>query len=131
MVDCPHCPPSPRMPGPSAIEPRVFPCIRCGACCRNLDKSPLLADLDRGDGVCRHLDTDSNLCRTYETRPKICRVSEMFSAFEEHMTWPEYVALNQQACQDLRARSYRDTAEGQVAEGSREIRSLHVRTVLE
>ena len=110
---------SPQRPSPK--EYRVFPCTRCGACCRNLDKSPLLAGLDRGDGVCRHLDTDSNLCQIYETRPKICRVSEMFSAFEEQLTWPEYVALNQQACADLRARPCRGAAPRQVTDGSRGI----------
>ena len=88
-------------------EVRVFPCTRCGACCRNLVKSPLLAQLDRGDGVCRHLDANTNLCRIYETRPKICRVSDMFSAFQDRLSWAEYVALNQQACGELQARPRR------------------------
>ena len=88
-------------------EVRVFPCTRCGACCRNLVKSPLLAQLDRGDGVCRHLDANTNLCRIYETRPKICRVSDMFSAFQDRLSWAEYVALNQQACRELQARPRR------------------------
>ena len=87
-------------------DPRVFPCTRCGVCCRNLGKSPLLSQLDRGDGVCRHLDVDTNLCRIYETRPKICRVTDMYRAFEDRLTWGEYVALNQQACRELQARSH-------------------------
>ena len=88
-------------------EVRVFPCTRCGACCRNLVKSPLLAQLDRGDGVCRHLDANTNLCRIYDARPKICRVSDMFSAFQDRLSWAEYVALNQQACGELQARPRR------------------------
>ena len=84
-----------------------FPCTRCGACCRNLGKSSLFSQLDRGDGVCRHLDVNTNLCQIYETRPKICRVSDMFGAFEDRLTWGEYVALNQQACRELQARSCR------------------------
>lgn len=88
------------------LNPRVFPCTRCGACCRNLGESALLSQLDRGDGVCRHLDVDTNLCRIYETRPKICRVTDMYGAFEDRLTWGEYVALNQQACRELQARSY-------------------------
>ena len=85
---------------------RIFPCIACGACCRNLIHSPLYADLDRGDGICRHFDISTNLCRIYETRPKICRVSEMFEAFEDRLTWEEYVDLNLQSCHDLRSRAH-------------------------
>ena len=84
-------------------DPRVFPCTRCGACCRHLGKSPFLSQLDRGDGICRHLDGDTNLCRIYETRPPICRVSDMFGAFKDRLTWSEYVALNQEACRELQA----------------------------
>ena len=85
---------------------RIFPCSACGACCRNLSHSPLYAGLDRGDGICRHFDTGANLCRIYEIRPKICRVTEMFEAFEDHLTWEEYVDLNLQSCHELRARTY-------------------------
>ena len=83
-------------------ESRDFPCTRCGACCRNLGNAPLYSHLDRGDGICRHLNTSSNLCGIYETRPKICRVADMFSAFEGRLTWREYVDLNRQSCDALR-----------------------------
>ncbi len=82
----------------------VFPCTACGACCRSLGGSALYADFDRGDGVCRHLDDESNLCRIYDDRPSICRVSDMYKHFSAHLTWPEYVALNLQACSELRTR---------------------------
>jgi len=85
-------------------ESRLFPCTRCGACCRNLGKSSLFSQLDRGDGVCRHLDVNANLCLIYETRPKICRVSDMYAAFQDQLSWTAYVALNQQACRELRER---------------------------
>ena len=87
---------------PTVAESRVFPCNHCGACCRNLGNSPLYAQLDRGDGICCHLNTSNNLCGIYETRPEICRVADMFSAFEGHLTWPEYVDLNQRCCDALR-----------------------------
>ncbi len=48
----------------------AFPCTRCGLCCRHL----LGGTLDRGDGVCRHLDEASDLCGIYEERPEICNV---------------------------------------------------------
>lgn len=82
----------------------AFPCNACGACCRNLRGAPLYADLDRGDGVCRHLDAESNLCRIYATRPSICRTSDMYERFQGHLSWPEYVALNLRACDELRDR---------------------------
>ena len=49
----------------------MFYCDRCGACCRNLRKSKLYAELDRGDGTCRYLA--GNLCSIYENRPLLCR----------------------------------------------------------
>ena len=104
-------------PGGAGVEGRVFPCTRCGACCRNLVKSPILAQLDRGDGVCRHLDHDTNLCRIYETRPKVCRVPDMFSAFQDRLNWTEYVALNQQACAELQARPSRAAPTAQEPKG--------------
>ena len=84
---------------------RIFPCTACGACCRNLSHAPLYAGLDRGDGICRHFDVGANLCHIYEIRPKICRVTEMFEAFEDRLTWEEYVDLNLQSCRELRART--------------------------
>ena len=84
---------------------RIFPCIACGACCRNLGHAPLYASLDRGDGICCHFDISTNLCRIYESRPKICRVTDMFKAFEGRFSWDEYVDLNLQSCHELRART--------------------------
>ena len=87
----------------TAPSNRIFPCTACGACCRNLSYSPLYANLNRGDGICRHFDASTNLCRIYETRPKICRVTDMFEIFEDRLTWEEYVDLNLQSCRELRA----------------------------
>lgn len=89
--------------GKGAGQRRIFPCTACGACCRNLSRSPLYASLDRGDGTCRHFDDSTNLCSIYDTRPAICRVDEMFEAFEDRLTWEEYVDLNLQSCRELRA----------------------------
>ncbi len=33
----------------------MFSCDCCGCCCRNLKKSELYAQLDRGDGTCIYL----------------------------------------------------------------------------
>ena len=82
----------------------AFPCNACGACCRSLGGVSIYAKLDRGDGVCRHLDDESNLCRIYVERPTICRVSDMYERFFSYLSWSEFVALNLKACEELRAK---------------------------
>jgi Fe-S-cluster containining protein len=75
----------------------MFECDKCGECCRNLDKSPLYAELDRGDGTCRYLE--GNLCSIYETRPLICRVDEGYNAFfKDTMTIEEFYSENYKMC---------------------------------
>lgn len=65
-----------------------------------------MAALDRGDGICRHLDEHSNLCGIYDERPSICRVANMYRHFADRFSWPEFVELNLRACTELRARVY-------------------------
>lgn len=79
----------------------MFHCDCCGECCKNLDKSELYRELDRGDGICRYLD--GNLCPIYENRPLICRVDECYDQFfKELYTKDEYYELNYQACKQLK-----------------------------
>lgn len=79
----------------------MFPCDQCGACCRNLHLSPLYAELDRGDGVCKYLS--GNLCSIYESRPLLCRIDESYEKFfKEVMSLEEYYQLNHDACQLLK-----------------------------
>lgn len=79
----------------------MFPCDKCGACCRNLHLSPLYAELDRGDGVCKYLS--ENLCSIYESRPLLCRVDECYEKFfKDVMSLEKYYHLNQKACQLLK-----------------------------
>lgn len=80
----------------------MFICDCCGDCCRNLNRSELYADLDRGDGVCLHLDENSNLCRIYATRPLKCRVIDSYSVFEHLFTFEEYLNMNYEACRRLK-----------------------------
>ena len=81
----------------------MFKCDMCGECCRNLDKSDLYRELDRGDGVCKYLE--GNLCGIYGSRPLICRVDEAYDAFFSGvMTKHEYYRLNYQACDKLKNR---------------------------
>ena len=79
----------------------MFKCDCCGCCCRNLDKSNLYIELDRGDGVCRYLQ--GNLCSIYDTRPLLCRVDECYEKFFKNlMSLEEYYKSNYNACNKMR-----------------------------
>jgi len=80
-----------------------FICEQCGACCRNLDKSILFAELDKGDGVCRFFDDETNVCTIYDERPLLCNVDKAYAVyFEKHMSYDEYRMANTNACKTLR-----------------------------
>jgi len=80
----------------------MFICEKCGACCRNLDKSPLYADLDGGNGVCKYLRPDS-LCGIYKDRPLLCRVDDYYNEFLAGvMTLDEYYKRNYESCIKLK-----------------------------
>lgn len=75
----------------------MFPCDKCGECCKNLDKSPLYADLDIGNGTCRYLV--DNLCSIYDNRPLLCRIDECYDLFfKDKMTLSEFYKVNQDFC---------------------------------
>lgn len=79
----------------------MFDCDCCGCCCRNLKKSELYADLDRGDGTCIYLK--DNLCSIYNTRPLLCRIDECYEKFfYSVMSREEYYLLNKQECEKLK-----------------------------
>ena len=79
----------------------MFPCKKCGECCRHLNLSELYKELDRGDGVCRYLS--GNLCSIYNNRPLLCRVDECYELFfKEVLTQEEYYRANLQACREIK-----------------------------
>ena len=79
----------------------MFPCVKCGECCRNLQMSELYKELDRGDGVCKFLD--GNLCSIYQTRPLLCRIDESYDYFfKDSMTRDEFYRANLQVCSELK-----------------------------
>lgn len=78
----------------------MFNCCKCGLCCRNLNKSELYKELDRGDGTCKYLI--DNLCSIYEERPLLCRIDESYEAyFKEQYSIEEYYKLNYEGCTNL------------------------------
>ena len=79
----------------------MFKCECCGNCCKNIAKSELYSDLDRGDGVCKYLI--GNICSIYNERPLFCRIDECFELFfKEHMSIEEYYKLNYKECKKLK-----------------------------
>lgn len=78
----------------------MFPCKRCGLCCRNISKIPELKSFDLGNGVCKFLN--DNLCEIYDTRPDICCVDVMYEKnYSLLYTKEEYYKLNMEGCKFL------------------------------
>ena len=74
-----------------------------GNCCRNLDKSDVYKELDRGDGVCMYLD--GNKCSIYDNRPLLCRIDESYEVyFKDSYSLEEYYKLNYSVCEKLKKR---------------------------
>ncbi|SET84519.1 hypothetical protein SAMN04487771_105214 [[Clostridium] aminophilum] len=78
----------------------MFPCIKCGVCCKNINKIHELKDYDTGNGTCVHL-TEDNLCDIYAERPDLCNVEKMFEQFKDKMSKDEYYRLNVEMCKKL------------------------------
>lgn len=80
----------------------MFPCTRCGACCRRViyvvhalgltHWAPGVTD----DGACRWL-ADDNTCTHYDDRPALCRVDDMRPDEIPAERWHE---ANAQHCND-------------------------------
>jgi len=79
----------------------MFKCDKCGACCRNLDKSPIYSEMHNGDGICRFLV--GNECSIYEERPIICRVDEGYEVFfKDKMSYEDYLKATYESCTILK-----------------------------
>lgn len=76
-------------------------CGNCKAyCCRKIGM--VNKDLDRGDGVCKHLD-ENNKCEIYNNRPLICSVDRLYESIYKYiMSREEYDELNKQGCDKLK-----------------------------
>jgi Fe-S-cluster containining protein len=80
----------------------TFPCSKCGACCRSIGTHEAGRELDRGDGICRHLTTD-NRCAIYEDRPPMCRVDLLKPPALTDAYWHQ---INHEACDRLHLAVY-------------------------
>lgn len=81
----------------------MIECTKCGACCTQLGRHALYAELDRGDGVCWHFEEVERTCRIYATRPEICQSEKMYQRYFSHMSREDFVAINQQLCEQAKS----------------------------
>ena len=78
----------------------MFNCSKCGLCCRSLNE--YYSDLDRGDKVCRYLDTNTNLCKIYDNRPIKCRIDDFYDKYLSNIISRDiYYSLNYDVCKNL------------------------------
>ena len=79
-----------------------FDCDCCGVCCKNIRYSYFYSEeLDRGDGVCKHLK--NNLCEIYSERPIFCNIDGYYDKFlSDKMSREKFHELNHLACRRLK-----------------------------
>lgn len=83
---------------------KMFPCERCGKCCRRVGEVFFAKYLARGDNVCKYLDEATNLCTIYETRPIFCRVDEFYEKNLSHeMSREEFYRINKELCKKFQS----------------------------
>ena len=84
----------------------MFPCTKCGECCKHIDKAVTLftdAGFDINfpykwnDGVCEKLV--NNLCSIYENRPYICNIDRYIK--ENKVNKKAFYRSNTEACNKL------------------------------
>lgn len=81
----------------------MFPCDRCGICCRLIKNLPFTKHMQSEDGICKYLDRDTNLCSIYNDRPLLCNVDAGYDAlYQNKMTREEFYQKNQEACEKLK-----------------------------
>ena len=79
----------------------MYPCTKCGLCCKNLRANNIYSNLDRGDGTCIHFNELENLCGIYENRPIICRIEDAHKVFFHNIPFNNYINENIQSCIEL------------------------------
>ena len=77
----------------------MFPCEKCGCCCRKVGEVFFAKYLALPDGSCKNLDQNSNLCKIYDQRPIFCRVDEFYDQkYSSEMSREEFYKINKELC---------------------------------
>ena len=81
----------------------MFPCEKCGICCRLVGQTPWGKQLALPNGVCRWLDQETNLCRIYEERPIFCNVDKYYEKYYKgKIARTEFYSINIIECDKLK-----------------------------
>lgn len=80
-----------------------FSCDCCSECCRHIDEVPYLLGFDRGDGVCKFLNTD-NKCSIYKIRPNVCNGQYVYEHYFSNMSVKEFHQFIYGLCKELKGR---------------------------
>ena len=85
----------------------MFPCERCGVCCRSIAGVFLAKDMVLPNGVCKFFDESNNLCKIYSNRPIFCRVDDFYNKFlSENIPRQKFYDQVKNACKKLREKNF-------------------------
>jgi len=77
----------------------MFPCEKCGECCKRVGTVELGKDLALPSGICRYLNQTTNLCAIYEKRPIFCNVDAYYEKnMSLVMSKEEFYRVNKLFC---------------------------------
>ena len=77
----------------------MYPCKKCGECCKHIDVTPFAKELALANGVCKFLDLETNLCTQYRTRPNVCNIDKFYETFlSAYMSREEFYRQNIEIC---------------------------------
>ncbi len=80
-----------------------FHCDKCGLCCQNLKRfGDFYKDLDNGNGICIHFNTETKLCKIYKYRPLKCRVIEGKDIYFKNIPLDVYIRKTYEGCNILK-----------------------------
>ena len=82
----------------------MFPCERCGCCCRRVGEVFFARHMAKPDGVCKYLDEATNLCTIYNERPIFCRVDELYEKnLSDKISREDFYRINKEVCKKFQA----------------------------
>ncbi|MBR1397414.1 MAG: YkgJ family cysteine cluster protein [Selenomonadaceae bacterium] len=82
----------------------MFPCEKCGCCCRQIGKVFFAKSMALPDDSCKYLNKNTNLCTIYENRPIFCRVDDYYDKYySKEMSRDEFYAQNKAICKKFQS----------------------------
>ena len=82
----------------------MFPCERCGTCCRSIPKIFFLESMLLPNGICKFLDEQTNLCKIYSMRPIFCNVDAYYEKYlKQTITREQFYSQNKESCRKIRS----------------------------